>query len=169
MHRVADLACAIAQEMNLGDTRIEGIKLGSLIHDIGKIKSPAELLAKPSTLSEIEFSLIREHTTIGYEILKDVDFPWPIADIAHQHHERMNGSGYPQGLKGEKICLEARIVAVADVVEAIGSHRPYRPGLGIDTALNEIKSKRVDFFDAMVVDACVTLFEKKNYCFISSQ
>lgn len=152
--RVAELACAIAGEMGLEEERIKGIRMGAIIHDIGKIGIPAEILSKPSRLSAIELQIIRQHPEIGFNILKDVRFPWPVAEIAHQHHERMDGSGYPQGLKGDAICLEARIVAVADVVEAMSSHRPYRPAVGLEAALDEIVQKRGAYYDAQVVDAC---------------
>ncbi|ATX79723.1 PAS domain S-box-containing protein/HDIG domain-containing protein [Mariprofundus aestuarium] len=161
--RVAEIACAIAEEMGLDEGQIEGIRMGASIHDIGKIQTPAELLSKPTQLTKFEFQLIKEHTTIGYDILKDIKFPWPVADIAHQHHERVDGSGYPQGLKGDEICLEARIVAVADVVEAISSHRPYRAALGIDFALDEIKAKRGIFYDPEAVDACLKAYEDKRF------
>jgi len=166
--RVSQLSRAIAQEMELDAEQIEGLRLGATIHDIGKIYLPAEILSKPAKLTDIEFALVKSHSQVGYDILKDVSFPWPVADIAHQHHERLDGSGYPQGLKGDEICLEARIVAVADVVEAMASHRPYRPSLGIDVALNEIKSKRGKWFDPDAVDACVKLFRKKDFSFESS-
>ncbi len=161
--RVARLACAIACEMEAGEDIDEGIRLGGLIHDIGKIHLPAEILSKPGTLSSMEYELIKSHTRVGYDILKDIAFPWPVADIAHQHHERLDGSGYPQGLKGDEICPEARIVAVADVVEAMSSHRPYRPALGIDAALKEIEAKRGIWFDPDAVDACLRLFRKKGF------
>lgn len=163
--RVAQLARSIAQEMGLDTERIDGLRLGATIHDIGKIYLPAEILAKPAKLTDIEYELIKCHAQVGYDILTDIEFPWPIADIAHQHHERLDGSGYPQGLKGDEICLEARIVAVADVVEAMSNHRPYRPALGIDTALKEIKSKRGKFYDPNVVDACLKLFAEKKFNF----
>ena len=156
--RVAILAAGIAQGMGMEQERIEGLRMGATIHDIGKIHLPAEILSKPAKLSDIEYSLIKAHPQVGYDILKDISFPWPIAEIACQHHERMDGSGYPQGLKGDEICLEARIVAVADVVEAMSSHRPYRAGLGIDMALGEIKRGRGSHYDADVVDACLKLF-----------
>ena len=161
--RVAELACAIAAGMGEDATRIEGIRLGGMIHDIGKLQLPAEILSKPGRLSEIEYSLVKIHPQVGYDILKDVAFPWPVADIAHQHHERLDGSGYPQGLKGGQICLEARIVAVADVVEAMASHRPYRPGLGIGKALEEIEQHRGTLYDPVVVDACLKLFRSAGY------
>ena len=128
--RVADLACAIATEMGLAQEKIEGIRMAGSIHDIGKLSIPAEILSKPTKLTNIEFSLIKEHSQSGYEMLKDVESPWPLAQIVYQHHERMNGSGYPRNLKGDEILMEARIMAVADVVEAMASHRPYRAGLG---------------------------------------
>lgn len=161
--RVADLASNIAREMGLDENLIQGVSLGAKIHDIGKINVPAELLSKPTKLSNIEYMLIQSHPQVGYNILKDIEFPWPVADIAHQHHERIDGSGYPQGLKGNEIRLEARIVAVADVVEAMASHRPYRPGLGIDKALDEIMENRGKFYDPIVVDACIRLFKEKGY------
>ena len=161
--RVSDLARAIATEMGLSADRREFIRTASSIHDIGKISIPSEILSKPTKLTDLEFSLIKTHSQSGYDILKDIDFPWPVADVVLQHHERMNGSGYPQGLKGDDILLEARIIAVADVVEAIGSHRPYRPSLGIDFALEEISRNKGILYDADVVDACLKLFQEKNY------
>jgi PAS domain S-box-containing protein/putative nucleotidyltransferase with HDIG domain len=161
--RVADLATVIAREMGLKKGQIEGIHMGATIHDIGKIQLPAEMLSKPSKLTDIEYSLIQGHSQVGCDILKDIEFPWPVADIAYQHHERVDGSGYPQGLKGEEICLEARIVAVADVVMA--SHRPYRPGLGIDKALAEIRRGRGSSYDAGAADACLRLFAENRFSF----
>ena len=161
--RVSDLARAIATEMGLSADRREFIRTASSIHDIGKISIPSEILSKPTKLTDLEFSLIKTHSQSGYDILKDIDFPWPVADVVLQHHERMNGSGYPQGLKGDDILLEARIMAVADVVEAIGSHRPYRPSLGIDFALEEISRNKGILYDADVVDACLKLFQEKSY------
>jgi len=161
--RVAILACTIAASMGLDESRIEGIRMGATIHDIGKIQVPAEILTKPAKLSDIEYAIIKEHPGVGFEILKDIRFPWPIANIAYQHHERMDGSGYPQGLKGEEICLEARIVAVADVVEAMASHRPYRAGLGMDKALAEIRQNRGILYDTVVADACLRLFEEGSF------
>jgi PAS domain S-box-containing protein/putative nucleotidyltransferase with HDIG domain len=163
--RVADLATAIARGMGLEKEQVEGVHMGATIHDIGKIHLPAEILSKPSKLTDIEYSLIQGHPRIGCDILKNIEFPWPVADIVYQHHERVDGSGYPQGLKGEEICLEARIVAVADVVEAMASHRPYRPGLGIDKALAEIKRGRGSIYDAKVADACLRLFREDKFSF----
>ncbi len=152
--RVAQLAETIAARMGLPPEQVHGIRLACVVHDIGKIGTPAEILSKPSKLLELEYRIVKEHAAMGYNILKDVSFPWPIAEIAHQHHERMDGSGYPQGLRGDAILLEARIVAVADVVEAMASHRPYRPSLGIQAALDEIVGKRGVLYDEQVVDAC---------------
>jgi PAS domain S-box-containing protein/putative nucleotidyltransferase with HDIG domain len=157
--RVADLSCAIAHKLGLEDERIKGIRLGATIHDIGKIGIPAEVLSKPAHLTDIELRIVREHARMGYDILREVRFPWPVADIAHQHHERVDGSGYPQGLKGEAIALEARIVAVADVVESMVSHRPYRPALGIEAARAELAAGRGTLFDAQVVDACLQVLD----------
>jgi putative nucleotidyltransferase with HDIG domain len=161
--RSADLARAIAMEMGLPQDKIDGIRMAGSIHDIGKLSIPAEILSKPTKLSEIEFSLIKEHARKGYEMLKDVESPWPLAEIVHQHHERMDGSGYPRNLKGDDILIEARILTVADVVEAMASHRPYRPGLGIDAALNEIEKNRGTLYDGAVADACLRLFREKGF------
>jgi len=163
--RVAELAVAIAREMGLDENRIEGIRMGASIHDIGKIQLPAEILSKPGALSDIEYSLVQAHAQVGYDILKGIAFPWPVADIAHQHHEHMDGSGYPQGLKGDEICLEARIAAVADAVEAISSHRPYRAALGIEVALDEIRTKRDTAYDPAAVDACLKIFAEGRFEF----
>jgi len=163
--RVSQLSRCIAQEMGMDAERIDGLRMGASVHDIGKIYLPAEILAKPSQLTELEYKLVQSHSQVGYDILKDVTFPWPVADIAWQHHERLDGSGYPQGLKGNEIGLEARIVAVADVVEAISSHRPYRASLGMDAALEEIKAHRGTWFDPDVVDACLKLFREKKFSF----
>jgi PAS domain S-box-containing protein len=162
-HRVADLARAIAAEMNLAGEQIEGIHMAGTIHDIGKISVPAEILTKPGKLTEIEYGLVKTHPLAGHDILKDIDFPWPVADAVLQHHERIDGSGYPEGLKGEAILPEARILAVADVVEAIASHRPYRPSLGIEAAIEEIYKNRLILYDSNVVDACIKLFREKGY------
>jgi PAS domain S-box-containing protein/putative nucleotidyltransferase with HDIG domain len=161
--RVARLAEMIALEMNLSQDKVEGIKMAAAIHDIGKISVPAEILSKPSKLTDIEFQLIQVHPEAGYNIVKDIEFPWPIAKMIRQHHERINGSGYPQGLKGEEIIPETKILSVADVVEAIASHRPYRPAYGLDIALKEISDMRGILYDTAVVDACLRLFKEKGF------
>jgi PAS domain S-box-containing protein len=161
--RVADLARAIATEMNLPIDIIDGVRMAAVIHDLGKISVPAEILSKPTKLKKTEFDLIKEHSQSGYDILKDIDFPWPVARIVLEHHERMNGSGYPNGLKGDNILMESRIIAVADVVESMGSHRPYRPSLGIEAALEEIEKNRGTIYDNAVADACLRLFREKGY------
>jgi HD-GYP domain-containing protein (c-di-GMP phosphodiesterase class II) len=163
--RSTNLACAIATEMGLAQEKIDGIRMAGSIHDIGKLSIPAEILSKPTKLTEIEFSLIKEHSRIGYEILKDVESPWPLAQIVNQHHERMNGSGYPRSLKGDEILVESQILAVADVVEAMASHRPYRPALGIVAALKEIENNKGILYDTAVADACLKLFREKRYQF----
>lgn len=163
--RVAQLATAIAQELGLPERTIEGIRVTGYLHDLGKLVVPAEILSKPTKLTQIEFDLIKEHPKTGYDILSGLIFPWPVAKMVLQHHERMDGSGYPQGLKGEEILLEARILAVADVVEAMSSHRPYRPALGVLPALDEICKNRGKLYDPQVVDACLTLFQEKGFKF----
>jgi putative nucleotidyltransferase with HDIG domain len=155
--RVSALARLIAQEMDLPRNRVEVVRLGATLHDIGKIGAPAEILAKPTRLSPAEMALIREHASLGSEILEHVDFDAPVATIVRQHHERLDGTGYPDGLRGDRILLEARIIAVADTVEAMASHRPYRPALGIDHALHEIRAQRGIKYDAAAVDACLAL------------
>jgi HD-GYP domain-containing protein (c-di-GMP phosphodiesterase class II) len=139
--------------------------MAGIVHDLGKISVPAEILSKPTKLSDLEFSLIKGHSQTSYDVLKDIDFPWPIAKIALQHHERMDGSGYPAGLKGEEILIEAQVLMVADVVEAIASHRPYRPALGIEAALDEISKNKGKLFNPAAVDACLRLFREKGYKF----
>ena len=163
--RVSELAVAIARELGLPEEKIHGIHLAAVIHDLGKIHVPAEILSKPGKLSDIEFMLIKTHAQAGYEILKNVDFPWPIADIVRQHHEKLDGSGYPQGLKGAQILLESRIMTVADVVEAMSSHRPYRAALGIEVALKEIERGRGSAYDSAVVDACLKVFRERGFVF----
>jgi putative nucleotidyltransferase with HDIG domain len=165
--RVAHLAKAIASELKLPDDKIQSIYMAAAIHDIGKISLPAEILVKPSQLSDIEISLIKSHAQAGYDILKGIEFPWPIADIVLQHHERMDGSGYPKGLAGENILFEARIVGVADVVETMASHRPYRPSIGTDKALEEISRNKGTLYDPLAVDACLRLFNERNFEFPS--
>jgi PAS domain S-box-containing protein len=161
--KVADLARAIATEMKLPHDKIEGIRMAGAIHDIGKISIPSEILCKPIMLSDLEFSIIKAHTQYSYEIIKDVESPWPLADIVYQHHERIDGSGYPQGLQGEDILMEARILAVADVVEAMVSYRPYRPALGMEMALTEIEQNAGTLYDCNVANACLKLFREKSY------
>jgi len=158
--RVTELAVEIAKEMALDERRIEAIRIAGLLHDIGKLAVPAEILAKPTRLTEQEFMLIKSHSEVGYNILKEIDFPWPVAEIVLQHHERMDGSGYPKGLKDGEIFLEARILGVADVVEAMSSYRPYRPALGFEKALEEIEENRGKLYDPDAVDACLRVFEK---------
>ncbi len=155
--RTTQLADAIAVELDLDPERRKGLHVASAVHDIGKISVPVEILAKPGRLSATEFELIKGHPASGYEILKGIDFPWPVATIVRQHHERLDGSGYPDGLQGDSILLESRILAVADVVEAIHSHRPYRPGLGLDVALEEVQKRRGTLYDPQAVDACLRL------------
>ncbi len=156
--RVSDLARSIAQEMGISPEGVYGIRTAGLIHDIGKISVPAETLSRPVRLPDVEINLIRIHPQVGFDILKDIEFPWAIGPIILQHHERMDGSGYPQGLKGDDVCLEAKILAVADVVEAMASHRPYRPGLGLESALDEIAANRGRLYEAGAVDACLRIF-----------
>jgi len=163
--RVTELACAIAANMGLSPDSITGLRLAGLIHDIGKIHVPAEILTTPNALSEAEYAIIRTHPELGYEILKPIDLPWPVAEIVHQHHERMDGSGYPQMLKNENLLMESKILAVADVVEAIASHRPYRPALGIDYALEEISKNSNRLYDSQVVDCCLTIFREQAFAF----
>ena len=161
--RVTNLACAIAKEMGLPQERIEAIQMAGVIHDIGKILVPSEILSKPGKLSDVAFTMIKAHPQAGYDILKSIEFPFPIAKIVLQHHERMDGSGYPAGLAGKKILLEARILAVADVVEAMASHRPYRPVLGINKAIEEITKNRGVLYDPDVVDACLKVFSRDEF------
>lgn len=165
--RVAELAVAIAKTLQLPAEQVEGIHLASVVHDIGKIRVPAEILNKPGRLTRLEFELIKEHAQNGYEILKTIDFPWPIAQIVWQHHERLDGSGYPRALVSEQILLEAKILVVADVVESMISHRPYRAALGLDAALEEITINKGKLFDTLIVDTCVTLFRELDFHFSS--
>jgi HD-GYP domain-containing protein (c-di-GMP phosphodiesterase class II) len=165
--RVGQLAVAIAQELGWRQETIHGLDLAASLHDLGKISIPAEILSKPGRLSEVEFALIKTHPQAGYEIVKDVKFPWPIGQVILQHHERLDGSGYPNGLKGEQILAEAKIIAVADVVEAMASHRPYRPGLGIDVAAAEIEKGRGTAYEPAIADACLKLLRGKRFTFDS--
>ncbi|HMB31540.1 MAG TPA: HD domain-containing phosphohydrolase [Desulfohalobiaceae bacterium] len=163
--KVTYLASSIAKEMDLQEERIQGLYFAGMVHDIGKISVPAGILAKPTKLSDIEFGLIKQHAQASYDILKNIDFPWPIAEIVLQHHERLDGSGYPNGISGEDILLESRILAVADVVEAMTSHRPYRPGLGIEAALKQIEKNKGILYDSQVVEICLRLFREKGFSF----
>lgn len=158
--RVATLACAIHEEMGLSREAINGVRIAGMLHDLGKLQVPTEILVKPTRLTDLEFRILQQHARAGYDILKNVDFPWPIAMAVLQHHERLDGSGYPDGLKGNEIIIEARILGVADVVEAMASHRPYRPALGIEAALDEIQKKAGVLYDPDVVQACVAVFSK---------
>jgi putative two-component system response regulator len=161
--RVAGLCRALATELGLPESVGAGLEMAALVHDLGKIAVPAEILSKPTRLKKTEFALIKEHSTEGYEILRHVAFPWPIADIILQHHERPDGLGYPAGLVGDAIRLEALVIGVADTVEAMASHRPYRAALGIDVALEEIARGKGRLYDARVVDACLRLFRERGY------
>jgi PAS domain S-box-containing protein len=163
--RVADLACAMVSEMGMPEDQIEGLRIACYVHDIGKIAVPAEILAKPTKISEHELGIIKTHSQFGADVLKKIDFIWPVAEITLQHHERLDGSGYPNHLKGDQIIPEARVLAVADVVEAMCSHRPYRPALGIDQALKEIAGGKGTRYDAKAVNACIKLFRRKNFQF----
>ena len=161
--RVGALALAIATELGLDDDRIDGLRVAGVIHDIGKISVPRQLLVKPTRLTDMEMDLIRGHAEAGYIVLRDIEFPWPVARVVHEHHERMDGSGYPQGLTGDQLLLESRVLAVADVVESMAAHRPYRPALGVDAALAEIRQNRGVLYDPDVADACCRLFEERGY------
>lgn len=161
--RVADLACAIAEEHGLTKDQIDGVRIAGTIHDLGKIAVPAEILSKPSKLTQNEFNIIKEHPQVGYDILKEIEFPWPIAEIVLQHHEKLNGTGYPQGLSGKSIRLESRILTVADVVEAMATHRPYRAALGLEEALQEIIDHKDTWFDPEIVEACLRVFHQNKF------
>lgn len=163
--RVANLARAIAADMRLPRDKADGLRMAGVVHDLGKISIPAEILTMPRQLSDIEFHLVKSHAQLGHDLIKDIDFPWPIAEMILQHHERLDGSGYPRGLKGDEIMIEAKILAVSDVVEAISSHRPYRAALGLDKALEEILNGRGKEYDPEVVDTCIKLFREKNFQF----
>ena len=164
-NRVAQLAVAIGENMALPQEQLKGIEMGAIVHDIGKIYVPGEILTRPGKITPEELALIRTHSEVGYQIVSGVEMAWPVADVVHQHHERIDGSGYPQKLRGNEICLEARIVAVADVIEAISSHRPYRPALPLEVGLEEIEKYRGVRYDADVVDACVAVIRKDGFSF----
>lgn len=161
--RVAEIAVAIGKALDLNELQLEGLKVGDYLHDVGKTSVPVEILTKPGKINNLEYELIKIHSRAGYEVLKDVDFPWPVAQIALQHHECIDGSGYPQGLKGEEILFEARIMAVADVVEAMASHRPYRAGLGLDAALAEVERGKGSLYDVAIADTCLKLFRGQGF------
>jgi HD-GYP domain-containing protein (c-di-GMP phosphodiesterase class II) len=163
--RVSDLAWAIAREMDLSAEQAEGVRIAGAIHDLGKIHIPAEILNRAEPLDDADWALIRKHPGTAWEILRDFEFPWPIAEIVHQHHERLNGKGYPNGLKGKAICLEARILAVADAVEAMVSRRPHREALGLDKALEDINKSKGTLYDPKVVEVCLELFRQKGFAF----
>lgn len=162
--RVTRIAYAIATELGLPDEQKEGLRVAGLLHDIGKLNIPAEILSKPGRINNAELSLVRNHVQAGYDILEAIEFQWPVAQMVLQHHERMDGSGYPNGLKGEDILIEARILAVSDVVEAMASHRPYRPAQGIDKALEEIEQNKGTLYDAKVADACIAVCCRDKWC-----
>jgi putative two-component system response regulator len=163
--RVAELAGAIAAEVGFAADQVEAVRVAALIHDLGKISVPAEILSKPSRLTANEFNLIKEHPQVGYDILKDIEFPWDIATMIYQHHEKLDGSGYPLGVAGDQILAESRVITVADVVEAMASHRPYRPGLGVSVALDEINKNRGKLYDPEMVGACTALFHSDRFSF----
>jgi len=163
--RAAELACAIAGKIGLSKEQVNGVRIATFIHDIGKIYIPVEILTMPRQLTEIEYNLVKTHPQVGYDVLKEIEFPWPVAQIVFQHHERINGCGYPQGLSGKGILLEARIAGVADVVEAMVSHRPYRLAPGIDKALEKMTQDKGILYDPQVVDVCLKLFTEEGFKF----
>lgn len=163
--RVAELACAIGRELNLDEDAIYGLRMASVLHDLGKITVPAEILTRPGQLNELEYGIIKNHVQAGYDIIKKIEFPWPLAEIVFQHHERVNGSGYPRGLAGSDIMLEAKILSVADVFETIASHRPYRPSLGINRAIEELSVNKGVLYDEKVAEACILLMEEERFEF----
>jgi PAS domain S-box-containing protein/putative nucleotidyltransferase with HDIG domain len=167
-HRVAKLACSIGRELGLSEKQIEGVRVAGTLHDIGKIYVPAEILSRPGRLRQNEINLVKDHAQVGYDLLSTIEFPWPVAQIVLQHHERMNGSGYPFGLSGDDILIEAQIMSVADVVEAMASHRPYRPALSIEEALLEISQQRGVLYSPEAVDACIKVFTQKGFKFENS-
>jgi PAS domain S-box-containing protein/putative nucleotidyltransferase with HDIG domain len=164
-HRVAKLACSIGRELGLSNQQIEGVRVAGTLHDIGKIYVPAEILSRPGRLRQNEINLVKDHSQVGYDLLSTIEFPWPVAKIVLQHHERINGSGYPLGLSGDEILIEAQIMSVADVVEAMASHRPYRPALSIEEALLEISQQRGVLYSPEAVDACIKVFTQKGFTF----
>ncbi|MBW2370207.1 MAG: response regulator [Deltaproteobacteria bacterium] len=163
--RVAELACAMGSELNLTEHDLFGLRMACVLHDLGKITVPSEILSRPGVLSDLEYGIVQNHVQAGYDIIKNIEFPWPLREIIVQHHERMDGSGYPNGLKGNEILMEARILAVADVFETISSHRPYRPSLGINRAIEEISTSRGLLYDPNAVDVCLSLFQEGKFVF----
>jgi putative nucleotidyltransferase with HDIG domain len=163
--RVAELACAIGRELNLDEDAIYGLRMASVLHDLGKITVPAEILNRPGQLNDLEYGIIKNHVQAGYDIIKKIEFPWPLAEIVMQHHERIDGSGYPRGLSGSQIMLEAKILSVADVFETIASHRPYRPSLGINRAIEELSVNKGVLYDEKVAEACILLMEENRFEF----
>ncbi len=161
--RVASIASTIARRLGLSEDDVEGVRIAGLVHDIGKIAIPAEILTKPARLNKLEFRMVQTHPDAGYDMLQSIDFPWPVADMVRQHHERMDGSGYPKGIKGDEILIGARCLAVADVVEAISSHRPYRPGLGLEEAKRELETNKGTSYDPQVVEVCISMMEEGNF------
>lgn len=159
------MSIAIGKELKLDEITINALNTAALLHDLGKIVIPASILSKPSKLTELEFKMLKEHSKLGYDILKDIDFGYPIAEIILQHHERIDGSGYPYGIKGSDIVLEAKIIAIADTVEAMSSHRPYRLTRGLTKTLKEIEDKKGIFYEASIVDVCIRLFKSGNFKF----
>jgi putative nucleotidyltransferase with HDIG domain len=160
--RVASISVAIAKKLEWSEESVQALYMAAMVHDIGKVAVPAEILTKPTLLTDLEMKMVQEHAATGYQILKDIPFPWPIAQMVYQHHERLDGSGYPQGLKGEEICQEARILAVADTIEAMATHRPYRASRGLMVALDEIKTEAGHKLDARVVQAVLDLTKTSN-------
>lgn len=158
--KVSAIARSIGCELGLSSNAIEGLRIGATLHDIGKLGVPTELLAKPARLTPVEFELVKTHSDLGHSILKEIDFPWPVADMVHQHHERLDGSGYPQGLKGDDILIEAQIISIADALDSIASHRPYRPSLGLEHAMEIIHQGAGNLFNPQIVDVCCRLIER---------
>jgi len=163
--RVAELACAMGAELDLTEHDLFGLRMACVLHDLGKITVPSEILSRPGGLTDLEYGIIQSHVQAGYDIIKNIEFPWPLREIIVQHHERMDGSGYPNALKGNEILMEARILAVADVIETISSHRPYRPSLGLNRAVEEISTNRGVLYDPEVVDVCLSLFKESKFVF----
>jgi putative two-component system response regulator len=163
--RVADLACAIAEKVGMDGEQVKGLRMAGMLHDLGKISVPAEILSKPTRLTDLEFSLVKTHAQTGYDILEGLEFPWPVATMVHQHHEKLDGSGYPLGVKGDAILPESRILCIADVMEAMASHRPYRPALGLERALEEISGKAGILYDRLIAETCTKLFREGSFSF----